>query len=182
MSLLLMQRCARLEPAPAHGVPGAVTSKGIDAGREASGPTADDKFVTLAGNYLDRMLAFNPEWATNLGDHRFDGDHQSGPQAEVASSPQLAADEVGHLRVFVHLAADSVPHERLDHGELGVADIGLHLRGHFAPEFEYEEWASEWRSSLHGSYLHLAHATALALVEAGRYVETIDALARPADA
>ena len=38
----------------------------------SSGPSADDAFVALANNYLDRMLALNPEWATNLGDHRFD--------------------------------------------------------------------------------------------------------------
>lgn len=38
----------------------------------SSGPDADDLFVDLANNYLDRMLELNPEWATNLGDHRFD--------------------------------------------------------------------------------------------------------------
>ena len=38
----------------------------------SSGPSADDRFVVLAGNYLDRMLELNPEWATSLGDHRFD--------------------------------------------------------------------------------------------------------------
>jgi len=38
----------------------------------SSGPSADDAFVVLANNYLDRMLELNPEWATNLGDHRFD--------------------------------------------------------------------------------------------------------------
>jgi uncharacterized protein (DUF885 family) len=38
----------------------------------SSGPDADDQFVNLANNYLDRMLELNPEWATNLGDHRFD--------------------------------------------------------------------------------------------------------------
>jgi len=35
---------------------------------------ADEAFTTLAGNYLEGMLPMNPEWATNLGDHRFDGD------------------------------------------------------------------------------------------------------------
>ena len=39
----------------------------------SSGPSADDRFVELVTGYLDRMLAMNPEWATNLGDHRFDG-------------------------------------------------------------------------------------------------------------
>ena len=40
----------------------------------SSGPSVDDQFVSLATNYLDRMLELNPEWATNLGDHRFDGE------------------------------------------------------------------------------------------------------------
>ncbi len=35
-------------------------------------PDADQAFVGLATRYLDRMLDQNPEWATNLGDHRFD--------------------------------------------------------------------------------------------------------------
>jgi hypothetical protein len=35
---------------------------------------ADEAFTTLAGNYLQGMLPMNPEWATNLGDHRFDGE------------------------------------------------------------------------------------------------------------
>ena len=38
----------------------------------SSGPSADDQFVDLANSYLGRMLELNPEWATNLGDHRFD--------------------------------------------------------------------------------------------------------------
>ncbi len=38
----------------------------------SSGPSADDQFVEVANSYLDRMLELNPEWATNLGDHRYD--------------------------------------------------------------------------------------------------------------
>ena len=53
----------------------------------SSGPSVDDRFVALATNYLDRMLELNPEWATNLGDHRFDGEisdmSESGFQAQV---------------------------------------------------------------------------------------------------
>ncbi len=44
---------------------------GIAAGC-SRGPTPDEQFVGLAGRYLDRMLAGSPEWATSLGDHRFD--------------------------------------------------------------------------------------------------------------
>jgi uncharacterized protein (DUF885 family) len=36
------------------------------------GLSADDQFVALANRYLEKMRELNPEWATNLGDHRFD--------------------------------------------------------------------------------------------------------------
>jgi DNA-binding SARP family transcriptional activator len=49
-------------------------------------------------------------------------------------------------------------------------------RGHFAPEFEYEEWADEWRTHLHTTYLHLAHATSSALIVERRYGEVVEAL------
>ncbi len=39
----------------------------------SGGPTADEYFENVASRYLDRMLSLNPEWSTNLGDHRFDG-------------------------------------------------------------------------------------------------------------
>jgi uncharacterized protein (DUF885 family) len=51
----------------------------------SSGPSSDDQFVNLANNYLDRMLAFNPEWATNLGDHRFDGEISDMSEAGFAA-------------------------------------------------------------------------------------------------
>ena len=49
-------------------------------------------------------------------------------------------------------------------------------RGHFAPEFEYEDWAEEWRTHLHTTYLRLAHATSSALVADRRYGEVVEVL------
>jgi DNA-binding SARP family transcriptional activator len=49
-------------------------------------------------------------------------------------------------------------------------------RGPFAPEFEYEEWASEWRTHLHTAYLRLAHATATALLAQKRFGEVVEVL------
>ncbi len=34
---------------------------------------SDENFTALVEQHLERMLELNPEWATNLGDHRFDG-------------------------------------------------------------------------------------------------------------
>ena len=38
----------------------------------APGQTEDQKFETLAKNYVENLLEMNPEWATALGDHRYD--------------------------------------------------------------------------------------------------------------
>ncbi|MCP4705129.1 MAG: DUF885 domain-containing protein, partial [candidate division Zixibacteria bacterium] len=32
----------------------------------------DKRFETLANQYIERLIQQNPEWATWLGDHRFD--------------------------------------------------------------------------------------------------------------
>lgn len=51
-------------------------------------PAEDARFEALAGTYLEGLLELNPEWATNLGDHRFDGQvsdlSEAGFQAHVA--------------------------------------------------------------------------------------------------
>ena len=36
------------------------------------GPGADEQFVALANRYLEKAMEMNPEWATYLGDHRYD--------------------------------------------------------------------------------------------------------------
>ena len=48
-------------------------------------------------------------------DHRLDGDHQARFNAEVAAAPQRAAEEIGDLRILVHLPPDTVAYEALDH-------------------------------------------------------------------
>lgn len=53
--------------------------------------------------------------------------------------------------------------------------LGLY-KGRFAPEFEYEEWAEEWRTHLHATYLHLAHATSRALLDEHRFGEAVEVL------
>ena len=41
--------------------------------------------------------------------------------------------------------------------------------GHFAPEFEYDEWAISWRSRLEVAFLEYAHRAITQLVQAGEY-------------
>ncbi len=55
----------------------------------------------------------------------------------------------------------------------GVATLGTY-HGRFAPEFEYEEWASGWRELLHGQYLHLAESLVARLIRDNKMVEAAD--------
>jgi ATP/maltotriose-dependent transcriptional regulator MalT/DNA-binding SARP family transcriptional activator len=64
----------------------------------------------------------------------------------------------------------------------GLADGGAQLvrlyDGPFAPEFEYEEWAEDWRSHVHATFLRLAHNTSTALVAQGRFSQAVEVLNR----
>ena len=50
--------------------------------------------------------------------------------------------------------------------------------GRFAPEFEYEDWAEDWRTLVHAQFLLLSQATAVALLASERTQTAIDVLAR----
>jgi hypothetical protein len=56
-----------------------------------------------------------------------------GRRSKSPPRAELRADEIRHLRLFVHLTADAVADERLDHIEPIVANVTLHFGGHFAP-------------------------------------------------
>jgi len=117
----------------------------------SSGPAADEEFVGLANRYLDRMLELNPEWATNLGDHRFD--HLTRDM----SAAGLAADAA-----FTRAYLDSL--EALDLGKLDPVnriDCEI-LRDRLSAElFMYEEvhehtWNPTWYNPGDGIYNLLA--------------------------
>ena len=57
----------------------------------------DDEFVTLAHHYVERYLELNPESATSLGDHRYDGkldDYSTAGAAERLSFNREALAEL----------------------------------------------------------------------------------------
>jgi len=60
--------------------------------------TEDQKFESLAGNYIGALLRMNPEWATTLGDHRFDGELSDYSAAGVAASRALNAAYLDSLK------------------------------------------------------------------------------------
>jgi hypothetical protein len=66
-------------------------------GKEASG---DPAFVAFANQYLEKYLEMNPETATSLGDHRFDGrlnDYSAAGFEERLAFNKTALTEIGRI-------------------------------------------------------------------------------------
>ena len=61
---------------------------------------ADQQFESLAGNYIERLLQLNPEWATGLGDHRFDGRLNNYSVAGVDAQRGLAKAYLDSLTIL----------------------------------------------------------------------------------
>jgi len=55
-------------------------------------------------------------------------------------------------------------------------------RGHFAPEFEYEEWAAAWRSRVHASLLEFAHGVVSQKISEGAFPDARDVALRAFEA
>lgn len=91
-------------------------------------PPQDDRFVVLAENYIEEFLERYPEYATALGDHRYDGRLNDYTAAGVASG--LAWSK----RYLEELAA-------IDPARLGAANAIDYeiLRNHV----EFSIWSSE---------------------------------------
>src|SRR5664279_5572624 len=60
--------------------------------------TEDQKFESLAGNYIGALLRFNPEWATVLGDHRYDRELSDYSAAGIAASRGLTVSYLDSLK------------------------------------------------------------------------------------
>ncbi len=91
-------------------------------------PPHDDRFVALAGSYIEEFLERYPEYATALGDHRYDGRLNDYTAAGVAAGLEW------NKRYLEELAA-------IDPARLGAANAIDYeiLRNHV----EYSVWSSE---------------------------------------
>ena len=76
---------------------------------------------------------------------------------------------------FVRQASEAV--NSSDLASVGPSIVRLY-EGRFAPEFEYEDWAEDWRTLVHAHYLRLCQATAKALLTANRAQAAVDVLSR----
>ena len=62
--------------------------------------TEDQKFESLAGNYIAALLRMSPEWATTLGEHRYDGELSDYSAAGIAASRALNAAYLDSLKAI----------------------------------------------------------------------------------
>ena len=62
-----------------------------------------------------------------------------------------------------------------------VADLAEHYSGQFALDFAYEEWASDYRSSLHSSYLQIIEKAVASDTANGHFARGIDLARRALD-
>jgi DNA-binding SARP family transcriptional activator len=90
----------------------------------------------------------------------------------VYLDPELVqVDSVAFMRQASEALASRNP------TEVGASIARLYT-GRFAPEFEYEDWAEDWRTLLHAQFLRLSQVSATGLAKAGRYQEAIEVLTR----
>jgi DNA-binding SARP family transcriptional activator len=86
--------------------------------------------------------------------------------------PELVqVDSVAFMRQATEALASG------DVGRNGPSITKLYL-GRFAPEFEYEDWADDWRTLLHTQFLLLSQSTAAALVAVGMEQSAIEVMTR----
>ena len=76
---------------------------------------------------------------------------------------------------FMRLAADAFNSK--DVAGRGAVVSRLYA-GRFAPEFEYEDWAGDWRTLVHAQFLRLSQVTAAELLASHRTQSAIDVLQR----
>jgi DNA-binding SARP family transcriptional activator len=90
----------------------------------------------------------------------------------VYLDPELVqVDSVAFMRQASEALASRNP------TDVGASITRLYT-GRFAPEFEYEDWAEDWRTLLHAQFLRLSQVAATGLFRAGRYQDAIEVLMR----
>ena len=77
----------------------------------AAATTQDDEFQKIAGDYIERYLQANPEDATELGDHRFDGqltDYSPDARAKDLTTQREFRDKLNAIDASKLTGANSI--------------------------------------------------------------------------
>jgi DNA-binding SARP family transcriptional activator len=114
-------------------------------------------------HYVRRAIA--PWRQTGLG-----ADYIAMDAEVVFLDPELVqVDSVAFMRQATEVLSAGSAARR------GAGLMRLYVGG-FAPEYEYEEWTLDWRNLVHTTFLHLAHRTAVLLMEHLRPSEAVEVL------
>jgi uncharacterized protein (DUF885 family) len=95
----------------------------------------DDRFVALANGYIDKLLELEPEWATQLGEHRYDGRLTDRSREAIARREAFNRETLAALRAIPREHLDAV--NRIDH-----AILESNLERMIFLDEEIREW--EW--------------------------------------
>ena len=77
----------------------------------AEATSQDDQFQKFAGDYIEQYLQANPEDATELGDHRFDGqltDYSSDARAKDLATQKEFRDKLTAIEAPLPVAVRGV--------------------------------------------------------------------------
>jgi uncharacterized protein (DUF885 family) len=95
----------------------------------------DDRFVALANGYIDKLLELDPEWATQLGEHRYDGRLTDRSREAIATRVAFNRETLSALRAIPRDQLGAA--NRIDH-----AILESNLERMIYLEEEIREW--EW--------------------------------------
>jgi uncharacterized protein (DUF885 family) len=79
-----------------------------------SNTSQDNKFEALAENYVEKMLTMYPEWATYLGDHRFDNllnDYSMHGITHASQTQRFYLDSLGNITTDQLSAANKIDYQ-----------------------------------------------------------------------
>jgi uncharacterized protein (DUF885 family) len=100
----------------------------------AAATSQDDQFQKIAGDYIEQYLQANPEDATELGDHRFDGqltDYSSDARAKDLATQKEFRDKLnaidgsqltGANNIDFHILKDNIDYQIFQDEELKQAE------------------------------------------------------------
>jgi len=101
----------------------------------APGPTPNERFVSLADNFMETFISMNPEYATGLGDHRYDGRLNDYSLEGVRKDKEFSRAYLDSLKMIDVAGLDSV--NRIDYK---IMKFKLESTDFYADTLKEYEW------------------------------------------
>ncbi|MDH4035915.1 MAG: DUF885 domain-containing protein [Candidatus Krumholzibacteria bacterium] len=101
----------------------------------AHAAASDKEFESTANQYIDKLLEMNPEYATTLGDHRFDGRLTDRSAAAIAEQARVAQSYLDRLA-----AIDAKSLSEVNAIDYAILKLNLERAVFEANELKEHEW------------------------------------------